>query len=99
MANGGGGAQQNCACGMETLRDITTGEVNTAIGRSAGEQITTGTNNTFIGRNSGRSGSPGGQVTTQSNFVILGDSNISNLLFLKSSDINVASVLLKFFSV
>ena len=79
MANGGGGAQQNCACGMETLRDITTGEVNTAIGRSAGEQITTGSNNSFIGRNSGRSGSPGGTITTSSNNIILGDSNIANL--------------------
>ena len=47
------------------------------MGKHAGEYNTSGSNNLFLGNDTGISGSPGGQITTASNAIFLGDENIS----------------------
>ena len=56
---------------------VVTGDTNTGVGVSAGLAITSGSNNLCLGKDSGRTGSPGGNLTTHSNNVVLGDENIS----------------------
>ena len=70
---------QNCAFGIEALRDLTSGSDNTCIGKSAGEPMTTGSNNLLLGHDAGRGNSPSGEVTTGSNNVVLGNDSIQNL--------------------
>tara|TARA_R110000868_G_scaffold139996_1_gene355257 strand:- start:191 stop:1078 length:888 start_codon:yes stop_codon:yes gene_type:complete len=57
---------------------VVTGDDNTALGRSAGYNVTSGDNNIFLGHDSGYTGSPGGNITTASNEICLGDENISS---------------------
>ena len=54
------------------------GDYNVALGYRAGFNISTGTNNIFLGRDAGGSGSPGGEITTASNTMVLGDENITD---------------------
>ena len=56
---------------------ITTGDHNVCVGFYAGSAITSGENNIVIGKDAGRTGSPGGNITTGSNEVYIGDENIS----------------------
>ena len=65
----------NTAVGNNALSNCTNSD-NTAMGQNAGENITSGTNNLFLGHDAGITGSPGGNLTTQSNRVIIGDENI-----------------------
>jgi hypothetical protein len=65
----------NTAIGTSTIA-ATTGEGNTALGYAAGFAVTSGSNNSFFGRDAGRTGSPGGNVTTGGNNILLGDENI-----------------------
>ena len=53
------------------------GGYNTCVGYAAGYAITTGDNLLCLGRDSGRTGSPGGNITTQNNYIMLGDENIT----------------------
>ena len=53
-----------------------TGSNNTVVGNAAGYSITSGGNNLFLGKDAGRTGSPGGNFTTHSNRITLGDENI-----------------------
>ena len=62
-----------------------TGANNVAVGYAAGFNLTSGANNILIGKQSGRSGSPSGQIDTESNTVCLGDDNISDLFCADSS--------------
>ena len=62
------------AIGGNTL----TGDYNTGIGNAAGFAVSSGSNNLILGNDAGRHGSPGGNITTQSNNLFLGDENISN---------------------
>jgi hypothetical protein len=48
---------------------------NVLVGRSAGDAITTGQNNIMIGKEAGTTGSPGGNFTTQSSIIVIGDEN------------------------
>ena len=50
---------------------------NTAVGHNAGAAVTTGINNITLGHDSGLTGSPGGNITTASNILSLGDENIA----------------------
>jgi len=67
----------NTAIGTSTL-SATTGVQNTALGYAAGFAVTSGSNNLFLGVDAGRTGSPGGNITTASNQIVLGDENITN---------------------
>ncbi len=71
------GAASNTAVGRTAGSAVTTGSSNTLIGIQAGASLTTGSNNLLLGHDAGRSGSPGGNITTHSNNVVLGDENIA----------------------
>jgi DUF2075 family protein len=66
----------NAAFGRQAL-DVCTGGSNTALGTESGKSVTSGSNNIFVGRDSGFTGSPGGNITTESNILSLGDENIA----------------------
>jgi len=65
----------NTAVGLFAL-GVCTGTNNTGLGKDAAAALTSGSNNLFLGKDSGRTGSPGGNVTTQSNGIYLGDESI-----------------------
>jgi len=67
----------NTAVGQVCLESVT-GSDNTGIGAGAGNSINSGSNNTVVGHDAGRSGSPGGNITTGSNIIALGDENVAN---------------------
>jgi hypothetical protein len=54
-----------------------TGSNNTAVGPAAGLSVSSGSNLLLLGHDAGRTGSPGGNITTASNTMVLGDENIS----------------------
>jgi hypothetical protein len=54
-----------------------TGHSNTCVGQAAGNALSDGFNNLFLGKDSGRSGSPGGNFTSQDNIIVLGDEAIT----------------------
>ena len=66
----------NTAMGSHSLMPAT-GISNTALGYLAGYSVTSGSNNIFVGYEAGRTGSPGGNITTGSNEIVLGDENIT----------------------
>ena len=70
---------QNSAVGSTTLNSCTTGSNNSALGQAAGTDVTTGSNNLLLGHDAGRTGSPGGQISTAGNTIVLGDGDISSL--------------------
>jgi hypothetical protein len=61
-------------CGL----NISTGSSNTSVGVSAGSQVTTGSHNAFLGHSAGMTGNPGGNVTTHSNHLIVGNDNTAS---------------------
>jgi hypothetical protein len=75
-ANTTGGS--NVAVGSDALGACTTGGDNTAVGKVAGSVLTTASNTLLIGHDAGLSGSPGGSIITDSNYLVLGDSNITH---------------------
>ena len=48
------------------------------MGQNAGSSVTSGSNNMFLGTDAGITGSPGGNQTTGSNQLALGDENITS---------------------
>jgi hypothetical protein len=52
---------------------VVTGSFNTTMGYASGYAMTSGDNNLLLGKDSGRTGSPGGNITTQDNTIVLGD--------------------------
>jgi hypothetical protein len=66
------------AIGGDCLGVSETGSDNTAMGSAAGASVSSGGNNLLLGHDAGRSGSPSGELTTESNRVCLGDNNITN---------------------
>jgi hypothetical protein len=81
VAVGYGALSANCgddnsALGAYAL-SVCTGTKNTAVGQTAGFAVTSGGNNLLLGADAGRTGSPGGNVTTNSNEIVLGDDNIT----------------------
>jgi len=66
----------NTAIGKDAGEQITGGS-NTVMGKSAGKSLTSGSNNLFLGMDSGLTGSPGGNITTGGNEIVLGDENIT----------------------
>ena len=66
------------AIGKSALAALTDGSGNLAIGFNALAAQTTGTNNIIIGREAGTTGSPGGNITTASHTLILGDEQITS---------------------
>ena len=65
----------NVGVGPESLT-VCTGADNTAIGGQSGISVTSGSNNTLLGHDAGRSSGAGGTVSTASNTVVIGDSNV-----------------------
>jgi hypothetical protein len=53
------------------------GAGNASLGYASGYAITSGSNNLCLGSDAGRTGSPGGNLTTNSNEVVVGDENIT----------------------
>ena len=70
-----GGA--NTAIGGFALPALDEGSNNAAVGYKAGYSVTSGSNNLFLGKDAGLTGSPGGNITTGSNEIVLGDENIT----------------------
>jgi hypothetical protein len=72
----------NCGAGNSAVGHVAllgaTGLYSTALGYSAGSANTSGGNNLFLGKEAGLTGSPGGNITTASNEICLGDENISS---------------------
>ena len=66
------------ALGKGALTANTTGNSTVAIGTRALETHTTGGNNIAVGTNAGRSDSPSGNLTTQSNRIVLGNNDITH---------------------
>ena len=66
----------NVAVGSQVLANCT-GFDNTAMGQTAGNALTSGHNNLFLGHDAGRTGSPGGNYTTESDHIVLGDEDIA----------------------
>jgi len=62
----------NVGLGYCALNGMTTGICNIGIGPYAGRCTTTGSNNIMIGRSTGNGGLAGGNLTTESNRIILG---------------------------
>jgi hypothetical protein len=62
--------------GVGAFRALTSGANNTAVGDSAGVSVTTGSNNLLLGHDAGRTGSPGGNITTASERIVIGDETI-----------------------
>ena len=69
-------ADNNTAVGVDAMEDATTAHTNTCVGSNAGANLTSGSNNLLLGYAAGKAGSPGGQRTTHSNRIGLGDGNI-----------------------
>jgi hypothetical protein len=67
----------NVTVGRDSLASITDADSNVAVGYKAGLSIDTGDNNICIGREAGVTGSPGGNLTTNSNEIVIGDENIT----------------------
>ena len=84
-------ASNNTAMGYNALGAVTTGENNVVLGFRAGQAITTGGRNTCIGEGSGITGSPSGNLTTESNIMCLGDDNLGTL-FCTQGTINTSDV-------
>jgi len=84
-------ASNNTAMGYNALGAVTTGENNVVLGFRAGQAITTGGRNTCIGEGSGITGSPSGNLTTESNIMCLGDDNLGTLYCAQNS-INTSDV-------
>jgi len=58
---------------------FSSGSNNVGVGLDAGRGLSTGSNNIFIGKDAGRSNSPGGQQTTGSDSIVLGNNDIDSL--------------------
>ena len=67
----------NTCVGVESLK-VATGFHNTALGLNAGKAVTSAGNCLVLGKDSGITGSPGGNITTGSNEIGLGDENIAS---------------------
>jgi len=63
--------------GYGALQVVTSGTSNTAVGDRAGFALTEGNNNLMLGNDAGKSSSPGGEHTTASNTITLGDNSIA----------------------
>ena len=69
----------NTFVGMQAASGGTvTGDDNTCVGKSCGFALSGGDNNTLLGHDAGITGSPGGNVTTASNHICLGDENVTS---------------------
>ena len=69
---------RNTGVGEVALFSVGDGAKNVGVGNAAGYAITSGDNNICLGVDAGRTGSPGGNITTGSNEIALGDENISS---------------------
>ena len=65
--------------GVQSLRDLTTGNQNVAIGGDAMNNLTTGDYNIAIGHDAGRTNSPSGNITTGNYNIVLGNNDTANL--------------------
>jgi hypothetical protein len=80
-AVGKGALSANCADNNTAVGAsaglVVTGSSNTLLGEAAGVAVTSGSNNCILGANAGRTGGPGGNITTASNILSLGDGSIA----------------------
>ena len=71
--------EQNTCVGRFAGRNLEgNADANTLVGDGAGENMTTGDDNIVIGHDAGITGSPGGNITTGSFEIALGNNNISS---------------------
>ena len=71
-------SEGNTGMGESVLAAATNCSHNSCFGYNSGNGISTGSNNVLLGKNGGTALSPSGNVTTGSNIICLGDSNITN---------------------
>jgi hypothetical protein len=69
-------ASNNTSVGVDSMEDATTSSECTCVGTNAGANLTSGSNNLLLGKEAGKSGMPGGQFTSHSNRITLGNSSI-----------------------
>lgn len=69
---------RNILIGQNTGTTTSTGADNIVMGKDCGDNLTTGSNNILIGTDAGTGNSPL-DVSTQSNVIVLGDNNITDL--------------------
>ena len=72
-------ASNNTAMGVDAMEDATTAADNSCFGSNAGANLTTGSNNLLLGKQAGKASMPGGQITSASNKIVLGNSSIDQL--------------------
>ena len=93
VAVGSSALSANCGDGNTAIGHaagtVITGGENTVVGVNAGYALASGSNNLFLGQDAGRTGSPGGNITTTSNIIVLGDENIAT--FNCQQDVTAAS--------
>ena len=73
----GTSGDDNVYVGYAAGAATTTSSDNTALGSYALTAVTSGANNLALGKDAGRTGSPGGNITTASNEILLGDENVT----------------------
>ena len=64
--------------GYQAGDEVTTGRHNTVIGALTANAMTTGTNNLLLGTTAGNSSQPGGEITTGSSQIVLGNASSTN---------------------
>ena len=69
-------ADSNTAVGASAGAAVT-GSSNTLMGEAAGVAVSSGSNNCILGSNAGRTGGPGGNITTASNTISLGNESVA----------------------
>jgi hypothetical protein len=67
---------ENTCLGNYAGFGITSGSSNVILGYDCAHNVSSGSNNIMIGNDAGTTGSPGGNITTASNTISLGDENI-----------------------
>ena len=78
-ASSANNGEQNTCIGRFAGRNLEgNADANTLVGDGAGENMTTGDDNICIGHDAGITGSPGGNITTGSYAIALGNNNISS---------------------
>lgn len=68
----------NSMFGYAAGRNIEDAVNNTCVGVNAGYAIEGGDNNLMLGKDTGMTGSPGGNIVSANNYIVLGDENIAS---------------------
>ena len=73
-----GTGSYNTSVGHRSGYVLAAGANNTFIGKAAGYAVEGGDNNLLLGKDAGRTGSPGGNIVSADNYLVLGDESIAS---------------------